>query len=724
MSHSIQAIKFKTSNPEKFAVLVGSTEEKVDQSQFNKGMIICLDSSGSMSTVFTDPDLSEPAPSINVLVPPSSAAPQQSLVFPASSMFASSASPMAPLSVDVGPFSSNSFNFPPMAPGPMSQYPDDDTPAGFDFSQTQSQHLFTTPGFSLATLNQDQYQDDSSNQTPLPMSGNTGFGASSLTSSFDSVSYINKNTRLGCVDSFMSKIFDLFDFVERTQGINVPLTVIVFGSHVKVISNIDEKMSYQMMKLKTSKALTQGGGTNYELAINETNKYKPKYDGEVTTIFLSDGGHSDGRLTKEKLIQTYPKFFNYCIGLGEGNRDYDDSTLKALGEEFIRGTNPQRIRDFVAGIALGIATMRAKNIHVSSSNPTDILVSNMEKKEDGYRHKEMSILMELYFSITNTANMKIKYEKSDGTQMEINVDDSTPVMEDTEFGDKVLQTMEILETISKVSETTKDMTTVEKLTYLSDFKKSITSNPITKTCIGTRIHNYYLTVMNSVEKMMLTKDERRLKDLTKNVRSDVYNAVSSAGADYLCSPGVSMGPLSSYNSPASFMTPSSAPCNKNRITNVKCNICCTNDREIVFIPCGHFLSCSTCTLNPKVLDDGCPYCRSKIEGCILVSLDDSQKVDDWDMVCTSCNREHVICISKDCSHIFSCVNCIERQKRDIKRVKARMNWLTIEIQTYKSQGKNTNLLEDEMRKLEEKGKKNVECSICHTKCTKYVQVHI
>lgn len=39
-----------------------------------------------------------------------------------------------------------------------------------------------------------------------------------------------------------------------------------------------------------------------------------------------------------------------------------------------------------------------------------------------------------------------------------------------------------------------------------------------------------------------------------------------------------------------------------------CSICYENDRNVVFIPCKHFISCNKCTVGLKK----CPYCRNVI----------------------------------------------------------------------------------------------------------------
>ena len=47
-----------------------------------------------------------------------------------------------------------------------------------------------------------------------------------------------------------------------------------------------------------------------------------------------------------------------------------------------------------------------------------------------------------------------------------------------------------------------------------------------------------------------------------------------------------------------------------------CIICYTNDKSIVFIPCGHFLSCGVCAASFK----SCPTCRADIQGCVRAYL--------------------------------------------------------------------------------------------------------
>ncbi len=648
MSHSIQCLKFRTSKEDKNVLLIGSTEEKVNPSN-QAGIIICLDRSGSMKALFYDPEVMIQSVDTNSYDPIQT--PNQPF---------SAFTPMTVSTLDVDDYS--------------SQYSPSPTPQSL-FSNTISVSL---PGTPMTTYT-DYFQKES----------------------------IDPQTRLGCEESFMGKMLDLFDLIENTQKYKIPLGVIVFGSSVSVITNLDG-LNFQAMKAKISRALTLGGGTNYELAIEETLKLKSRFMDGVTTIFLSDGGHCEGKLKKEELIAKYPKVFNYCIGIGEGGSDYDESTLEALGDEFIHGTTPQRIRDFVASISLGIATMRAKNIHIETKVPNTIYIGNMEKKNGIYQQKEMSMLMELYFSVSKDVELTIHYEKNDGSTMSLSITPESEYIDDIEFGDKILHTMETLEKISTFSETTKDMSTKDKIQFLTTFKNITNDHPLSKKCLGTRIHNYYLTVLKSLDKMILTRDEKRLKDLAMNVKSDVYNAVSSAGADSFCTP-----------------TPfSSSLTGDMNISNVKCNICCTNDREVVFEPCGHYLCCTSCSLLDTVKTGGCPYCRSRVNGVILVDLVEYQKADDWNMRCLSCNRENVNCISKDCKHIFSCEKCIKRQQREVSKTKVKLIELEKELEVCIQSGSDCRKLQKEVQKIRDHGKKYVACTICDSKCSQYVDVHI
>lgn len=68
-------------------------------------------------------------------------------------------------------------------------------------------------------------------------------------------------------------------------------------------------------------------------------------------------------------------------------------------------------------------------------------------------------------------------------------------------------------------------------------------------------------------------------------------------------------------SPSSQATDSSAS-DERRLKNVECKICMSEEVGVVFLPCGHLLSCVFCA--PAISQ--CPLCRSEIRGRVRTFL--------------------------------------------------------------------------------------------------------
>jgi len=47
----------------------------------------------------------------------------------------------------------------------------------------------------------------------------------------------------------------------------------------------------------------------------------------------------------------------------------------------------------------------------------------------------------------------------------------------------------------------------------------------------------------------------------------------------------------------------------------ECNVCMTNNKDVVFAPCGHFSCCNSCALQCQK----CPICRGKIDSIVQYS---------------------------------------------------------------------------------------------------------
>lgn len=56
--------------------------------------------------------------------------------------------------------------------------------------------------------------------------------------------------------------------------------------------------------------------------------------------------------------------------------------------------------------------------------------------------------------------------------------------------------------------------------------------------------------------------------------------------------------------------------------HMKCNICFTNKKQMVFIPCGHFSSCIKCTKEwfSEPNQDKCFVCKSSVEQTVRVFI--------------------------------------------------------------------------------------------------------
>lgn len=104
--------------------------------------------------------------------------------------------------------------------------------------------------------------------------------------------------------------------------------------------------------------------------------------------------------------------------------------------------------------------------------------------------------------------------------------------------------------------------------------------------------------------------------------------------------------------------------------SILCKICYSELLEVVFLDCGHVVSCIQCTMT----QDTCPICRVSIRSiariCIpitniktdqsdrFVSLE-QQCVDNIKM-CSICRCKELSIIFLPCRHTYSCENCIHK----------------------------------------------------------------
>jgi hypothetical protein len=465
-------------------------------------------------------------------------------------------------------------------------------------------------------------------------------------SNFYNNSGINPASRLGCVQGFLERIIDMYEFLQTTQGLSQELTIILFDESCDVFSTIDA-CSYTDMKHRVNQSLRHNGGTNFDVALKTIEKYRKMSQGDVEIIFLSDGSHCDNKITKEYIVNTYQGYVDLAIGIGERGVEYDEATLRAISKEFVIGESSKRIRDVVADRALGIVTMLGSNLVMNGS----INISNMNKTEDSYTWPEMSMLMELYFTVSRNSITQFSYKLQNGEKIIKDIDFSNvEVNEDKPYGDKVVFCLEALQKLEMAKQKTTELSLLEKVAYLEKVKKEIHDSEHLDSFKDTRLGVYLQQLLEQLDKILITRDEKKFLDLAENIQKDAYRSTSAIRSQTYFSSQKSMSAVYSSSN--------------------KCVICGDDNatREVVYVPCGHFMTCSSCSVEWNKHSKCCPYCNQKVTGCIFVELTAEQKSISGNMHCPSCHVRRVNLVSENCKHAFSCSNCVAKEKASVGSV--------------------------------------------------------
>lgn len=491
--------------------------------------------------------------------------------------------------------------------------------------------------------------------TPMPSINRsmsyTPFSSSRHNPDFYSNYIINPNSRLGCVKGFLERIIDMYEFLESTQGLTQELTIILFDERCDVFSTMDS-CSYKDMKRRVGESLRHNGGTNFDVALKAIDKYREMSEGEVEVIFLSDGSHCDPKVKKEQIIAEYPNSVDLAIGIGERGTEFDEETLRAISKEFVIGESAKRIRDVVSERALGIVTMLGRDLILSG---TDIC-SNMNREKDtvNYKWPEMSMLMELYFTTQRDSSIDFSYTLKSGENIVKTIDFSkVEPKEDIEYGNKISFCLEALQKLEEAKEMTNTLGLLDKIAYLEKVKTFINDSEHLDSFKDTRLGVYLNQIREQLDKLLLTRDEQKFLDLAQNINKDAFRSTSAITSQSICTPLKSNTTSVIGNS-----------------NNNLCVVCGDENakREVVYVPCGHFVTCAKCSVEWNNRSKCCPYCNQAITGCILVELSDKQKLPNNPMRCPSCNIRRVNLVSENCKHAFSCSGCVAKEKASVGSV--------------------------------------------------------
>ena len=462
---------------------------------------------------------------------------------------------------------------------------------------------------------------------------------------------INPNSRLGCVKGFLERIIDMYEFLESTQGLSQELTIILFDEGCDIFSTMDS-CSYKDMKLSVANSLRHNGGTNFDIALKTIDKYRKMSSGEVEVIFLSDGSHCDPKVKKEQIIYQYANSVDLAIGVGERGTEFDETTLRAISKEFLVGESSKRIRDVVAERALGIVTMLGRDLTLSGTN---IGTSNMTKDISSatYKWPEMSMLMELYFTVNRDSNVDFTYTLKNSEKVVKSIDFSNlDLKEDAIYGDKIVFCLEALSKLEEAKGMTNSINLLDKLAYLEKVKQYINESEHLDSFKDTRLGIYLSQIREQLDKLLLSRDEQKFLDLANNINRDAYRSTSAITSQALFTPFKSTSIVS--------------------VNNNLCVVCGDEKahREVVYVPCGHFVTCSSCSVEWNKRSKCCPYCNQPITSCILVELSPGQKdsSNGCGMKCPSCNTRRVNLVSENCKHAFSCSSCVAKEKASVGSV--------------------------------------------------------
>ena len=508
---------------------------------------------------------------------------------------------------------------------------------------------------------------------------------------------IDPKSRLGAEEAFLDRVLDMYESIEKEQGVKQDITISPFSDRCQSFSTLDG-LSYAEIRKHVKMALRDNQGTDFDKALQEVKKCREKFaaqtdgTGSVLAVFLSDGGHCGAK--KTEVVETeYAQSVEMAIGIGRGEQDFNEQTLRAISKKFLATDDAKVMRDEVAMLAMNLVTNLGKDITVKTiGDGSHIFYSNMVLAEDEAGNRfckaaNMSMLMEYYALVTKDTALELSYTLQSGEPVNEVIhfsEENDNLLGDTSYGDQVKFTVETLKQSDNIPKEISEMSNPQsKLAYVKAFKERVQSSHHTQAFKGTRVGIYLQHLLFQLDRISLTQDDKALLQMAQNVGADAFRSTSSDSATAYCSPmapsgtpSLSMTPSDSSGTPSALPLMLRATSSSTSATYGSMCLICTDPsahRGAIYNPCGHFRTCNGCTLewNKTCIDKGnqdkgnqivCPYCNLGSTGIILVTLSEEQKKDSWNMKCTTCKKRQIQVVAEECKHVFSCESCMDRQK--------------------------------------------------------------
>jgi hypothetical protein len=682
---TIKVIAYETSDPEVYAVVFKSVEQKVTET--NTCLAVLLDASGSMQ--MTMGGAAPPAPMYG------------------NQSGASAATPMA-ASYDQDEEDAQAGQASPMLPALTAQ-----PTVPYSAPMPPRRPVRPVFGGSLAFTPTVPYGAPPPMLPSLQRAYSCGTSATPAAGAYGYDVYgnakIDPDTRLGAEEAFTHRILDMYEFVEE-QGVKQKVAFITFSDEAETQSNLDG-LTFPEIRKGVNQALRKNGGTNFDNALQALKKCREKFaeqtdgTGSVIAVFLSDGGHCDTGKTTQHVETEYAESVELAIGIGREQQDFNEKTLRAISKQFHATNDAREMRDLVANLAMNLVTNLGKDITVKTiGDGSHIFYSNMvlAEDEDGNRvckATNMSFLMEYYMLIKKETVLQVSYTLPSGGQVTEVIDfteENDNLFGDTSYGDQIKFTVETLEQSDKIPKEIAEMTNPQsKLAYVKEFTDRVRASPHAQAFKGTRAGVYLQHLLSGLERISLTDGDEALLRMAQNVGASAFRSTSSDSATAYTSPMAPSGTPSATPSESSDASPPSgllplqadtdstfgtpkAPLPMLRATSSStsatygsmCLICTdpSAHRGVIYNPCGHFRTCNGCTLEWNKTSDKCPYCNGVSTGIILVNLSEEQKKDSWNMKCTTCKKRQIEVVAEECKHVFSCGPCMARQRAQTGKV--------------------------------------------------------